>query len=235
MTVLCAKGLCYSIELCQGLPKSTAVNVRVPRACSASQKRSMSGSEASCMTMKMLEPGYVIRSARLEELVQLAAIEQSAARLFAGTPYAFLVQATPLSYEVVLERFRAGQVWVAIASPSAVVGYVVTKPVEHTLYLQQIDVDLTHGRRGIGTALISTVSVWAYQQGYSALSLSTFRTIPWNAPFYARLGFQPLDEAELLSGFRDIRQQEAEAGLPIADRVIMQCRKLPISIENRAG
>ena len=29
MTVLWYKGLCYSIELCQGLPNSTAVNARV--------------------------------------------------------------------------------------------------------------------------------------------------------------------------------------------------------------
>ncbi|MGG6238369.1 GNAT family N-acetyltransferase [Nodosilinea sp. AN01ver1] len=183
--------------------------------------------------MKMLAPDYEIRSARLEELPQLAAIEQAAASLFTGTPYAFLVEAAPLPYAVVLERFRAGQVWVAIASPSAVVGYVVTKPVEHTLYLQQIDVDPAHGRRGIGSALIGAVSEWANQQGYSALSLSTFRSIPWNAPFYARLGFQPLDEAELSAGFQQIRCQEAEAGLPIAERVIMLCHKLPIEVRNR--
>lgn len=183
--------------------------------------------------MKMLAPGYEIRSARLEELPQLAAIEQAAASLFAGTPYAFLVEAAPLPYAVVRERFRAGQVWVAIARSSAVVGYVVTQPVEHTLYLQQIDVEPAHGRRGIGSALIGAVSVWAHQRGYSTLSLSTFRTIPWNAPFYASLGFEPLDEAELSAEFQHIRRQEAEAGLPIADRVIMLCRKLPIEIENR--
>ncbi|MBE9155852.1 GNAT family N-acetyltransferase [Nodosilinea sp. LEGE 06152] len=181
----------------------------------------------------MLIPNYQIRSARREELPQLAAIEQSAAALFADTPYAFLVEAAPLPFEVVLERFQAGQVWVAIADQAAVVGYAVTQPVDQTLYLQEIDVDPAHGRRGIGSALISAVSLWANHQGYPALSLSTFRTIPWNAPFYARLGFQPLDEAELSAGFQHIREQEAQAGLPIGDRVIMQCRQLPILLENR--
>lgn len=183
--------------------------------------------------MKMLAPGYQIRSARLEELPQLAAIEQSAASLFADTPYAFLVEAAPLPFEVVLERFQAGQVWVAIAGQAAVVGYAVTQAVDQTLYLKQIDVAPAHGRRGIGSALISAVSVWANQQGYGALSLSTFRNIPWNAPFYAKLGFQPLAEAELSAGFQHIRRQEAQAGLPIADRVIMQCRKLPILVSDR--
>ncbi|OUL32873.1 hypothetical protein BV372_18135 [Nostoc sp. T09] len=60
-------------------------------------------------------------------------------------------------------------------------------------------------------------------KGYPIASLSTFRDIPWNSPFYWKLGFHVLDESELTAGFQQIRLQKAEAGLPIADRVIMQC------------
>jgi hypothetical protein len=52
-------------------------------------------------------------------------------------------------------------------------------------------------------------------------SLSTFRDISWNAPFYAKLGFRPVDEAELTTGFQQLRLKELEAGLPISERVIM--------------
>ncbi|MBW4457630.1 MAG: GNAT family N-acetyltransferase [Nostoc indistinguendum CM1-VF10] len=55
----------------------------------------------------------------------------------------------------------------------------------------QIDVAPEHGQRGIGSALVGTVCTWAKQQGYRIVSLSTFRDIPWNAPFYSKLGFQP--------------------------------------------
>jgi hypothetical protein len=55
------------------------------------------------------------------------------------------------------------------------------------------------------------------------MSLSTFRDIPWNAPFYAKLGFRILDESELTEGFQQIRRQEHESGLPITHRVIMYC------------
>jgi hypothetical protein len=43
-----------------------------------------------------------------------------------------------------------------------------------------------------------------------------------NAPFYLKLGFRVLDGSELTAGFQQIRLQEAEAGLPIAEQVIMQ-------------
>lgn len=39
--------------------------------------------------------------------------------------------------------------------------------------------------------------------------------------YYAKLGFQILAEVELTAGFQQIRRKETEAGLPIAQRVIM--------------
>jgi ribosomal protein S18 acetylase RimI-like enzyme len=171
--------------------------------------------------MTVLKLGYQIRSARIEELPLLSLIEQSAARLFLDTPYAFLVNDEPLSLDFVQQQFRAGRVWVAVDCHEIVVGYAIAREVDDTLYLQQIDVEPEHGRRGIGTALVTTVCAWAKQQGYSIVSLSTFRDLHWNAPFYSKLGFCHVDEAELTTGFQQIRLKEFEAGLPIVDRVIM--------------
>lgn len=171
--------------------------------------------------MRILESGYTIRSACVEELTLLAHIETSAASLFLDTPYAFLVNAEPLSLDFVRQRFQAGQVWVVVDQHDVVVGYAVTREVEDTLYLQQIDVDPEHGQRGLGYALVNTVCSWAKLQGYPVVTLSTFRDIPWNAPFYLKLGFRILDESELTIGFQQIRLQELEAGLPISERVIM--------------
>jgi predicted N-acetyltransferase YhbS len=164
---------------------------------------------------------YRIRPARFEELPLLSHIENSAAALFLDTPYAFLVNDDPLSLDFVRQQFQAGRVWVAVDCDEIVVGYAIAREVDETLYLQQIDVEPEHGRRGIGSALVKTVCDWAQQQGYEIVSLSTFRDIPWNAPFYAKLGFRPVDEAELTTGFQQIRLKELAAGLPVLDRVIM--------------
>jgi predicted N-acetyltransferase YhbS len=171
--------------------------------------------------MRILESGYTIRSARAEELTMLAQIERSAATLFLDTPYAFLANNEPLSLDFVQQRFQAGQVWVAVEKQGMVVGFAITREVDNTIYLQEMDVDPAHGRRGLGAALVETVCAWVQLKGYGAISLSTFCDLPWNAPFYAKLGFRMLDESELSTSFQQIRQQEQGVGLPIADRVIM--------------
>lgn len=173
-----------------------------------------------------MNSNYKIRSARVEELPLLSQIEDSAARLFLDTPYAFLVNDEPLSLDFVQQQFQAERVWVAVDCHE-IIGYAIAREVDNTLYLQQIDVAPEHGRRGIGSALVKTVCDWAQQQSYGIVSLSTFRDIPWNAPFYSKLGFRALDEAELTTGFQQIRIKELAAGLPISQRVVMYCEFQP--------
>ncbi|NJR48735.1 MAG: GNAT family N-acetyltransferase [Leptolyngbyaceae cyanobacterium CSU_1_3] len=171
--------------------------------------------------MTTLFSDYEIRSARTEDLATLAEIEQAAAMLFRNTSYAFLVDADPLPLDFVIQQFQAGRVWVAVDDRDLLVGYAIAQEIDGNAYLQQIDVHPDHGRKGIGRKLVESVCAWAEHQSYRRIFLSTFRDIAWNAPFYAKLGFQILAESELTSGFQQIRYKEAEAGLPIDQRVIM--------------
>lgn len=166
-----------------------------------------------------------IRAARIEDLSTLAEIERAAAMLFHDTPYAFLVDAEPLALDFVNQQFQAGRVWVAVDDRDLSVGYAIAQVVDGNAYLQQIDVHPAYGRRGVGRELVERVCVWAKKQNYQRIVLSTFLDIEWNAPFYAKLGFQILAEVELSSGFQQIRRKEAEAGLPI-DRRMMMYRQL---------
>ena len=70
--------------------------------------------------------------------------------------------------------------------------------------------------------LVHAVCEWAKQKGYEAVTLSTFRDVAWNGPFYSRLGFIVLTESELSAGLREFREVEASNGLPIKDRVCMR-------------
>ena len=54
------------------------------------------------------------------------------------------------------------------------------------------------------------------------LTLSTFRSVPWNAPYYARLGFAELPAAELTPGLTEILAAETAFGLDPAERVFMR-------------
>lgn len=171
--------------------------------------------------MNALRPDYKIRAAQIEDLAKLAAIECAAATLFLDTPYAFLVDDEPLCLDFVTQQFTAGQVWVAVDNRATIVGYAIVQDIDGESYLRQIDVHPNHGRRGIGRKLVERVCVWATEQNYRRIVLSTFLDIEWNAPFYAKLGFEILAEDELSAELQQIRRKEVEAGLPIDRRTIM--------------
>lgn len=73
------------------------------------------------------------------------------------------------------------------------VGFAQVLADHDTAHLQQLAVDPTQGRRGIGTALVRTCCEHARQRGYGELTLTTFRDVSFNAPWYARLGFEIID------------------------------------------
>ena len=70
--------------------------------------------------------------------------------------------------------------------------------------------------------LVEAACDWAREQGFTQIQLSTFRHIPWNAPFYARLGFRELADSELGPDLLAERRHEADAGLDMTKRVFMR-------------
>lgn len=89
-------------------------------------------------------------------------------------------------------------------------------------YLRQMTVEPSHGRRGIGTALLQKMTSIAAHEGYSAVWLSTFRNVPFNMPFYERHGFQeiPLSEADTV--LVELFNHEVPKGVNSAERALMR-------------
>ncbi len=79
-----------------------------------------------------------------------------------------------------------------------------------------------HGRRGVGARLVSAVCEWAARERYAWVTLTTFRDVPWNRPFYERLGFRVIPSAEASPALSSILQDEAQRGLDPARRVAMR-------------
>lgn len=128
----------------------------------------------------------------------------------------------PPSLEL-LESYRAaGRCWVA-AHPHALtddspVGYLIADPVDGAAHIEQVSVDPSAARLGIGRALIDHVAAWAERQGLTALTLTTFTDVPWNAPYYTRIGFTSLREDELTAacgGSGPRRRTTAWTGDPV--------------------
>jgi GNAT superfamily N-acetyltransferase len=190
---------------------------------------------------------YSIALARPRDLAPLPGIELRAAQLLRGhAPLPILAETT--SEEDFRVAQAAGRLWVALAGDDPV-GFAIVEmldddrvevsagtsgpagassaplgPERQLPHLEEIDVDPPHGRRGLGTSLVRAVCDWTVASGFSELTLTTFRAVPWNMPFYARLGFEVVPPAEQRPALARVVEYEAARGLDPAQRCAMRWR-----------
>jgi GNAT superfamily N-acetyltransferase len=156
------------------------------------------------------------------DLERLRMIERAAGRPFRDVGMAEIADDEPPSVATLDAYRRAGRAWAAVDDADLPVGYLLADPVDGCLHVEQVSVHPDHAGHGIGRVLIAHLADAATAQGVPALTLTTFADVPWNAPYYARLGFRPLADAELTPGLRAIRAREAAYGLDRWPRVAMR-------------
>ena len=171
-----------------------------------------------------MTPGYQIARARPEDLSLLPAIELAAAQLLRGyAPESVLNEAT--NGDTFADAARHARLWVALAG-DVPVGFALVEMLADDLpHLDEVDVEPSHGRRGLGTALVRAACEWATASGFSMLTLTTFRAVPWNMAFYARLGFVEIPRSSLRPELASVVSDEATRGLAAETRAVMayQC------------
>lgn len=167
---------------------------------------------------------YSIVNAQPHQLPDLAAIELSAAQMLTGhAPEHVLAETTPI--ETFRRAMEAGRLWLALGDGMPVGVALVEMLADDLPHLDELDVRPEHGRRGLGSALVRAVCGWAVANKFPLLTLTTFRHVAWNMPFYSRLGFAELPPARLRSELQQVVALEASRGLNPDARVVMgyQC------------
>jgi GNAT superfamily N-acetyltransferase len=130
-----------------------------------------------------------IRPPRRDELEALVAIEREAGALFKTIGMPEIAYDDPGTVPE-LEPFRAdGRAWVAVDADDRPIAYLISAVVDDCAHVEQVSVAPAHARRGLGAALVDYLAAVAAAEGRPAVTLTTFRDVPWNAPYYARLGF----------------------------------------------
>ena len=171
---------------------------------------------------------YNIQLAQTLHLPLLADIEHAAAQYFPD----HLIPPALKNGVVPLDELEAAQkqdrLWVAVLvnkSPKQglaehlPVGFAIAEQIENAAYLREIDVHPDHQGRGLGRQLIAAVVNWALEQDLNAVTLTTFAEVPWNAPYYQRLGFDIVKNDALSRALHTRLKHEQDLGL--RDRVAM--------------
>ena len=172
-----------------------------------------------------MENNYLIALARPEHLAALPRIENAAAECFPAGMIPDQVKNFVLTLEDFENALAKNHLWTAVTLDDQPVGFALVLVKDKSAMLAELDVDPEHQRQGLGRKLVQTVIDWAREEGYHSLTLTTFSNVPWNAPFYEKLGFRRLQETELTANITVALAREAELGLK--DRVAM---RLEISV-----
>ncbi|HBB56315.1 MAG TPA: hypothetical protein DCZ49_09055 [Hyphomonadaceae bacterium] len=113
-----------------------------------------------------------------------------------------------------------GLLWVALTPEGNLCGFAMGLVRDRDVYLAQISVDPRAGRQGYGRRLVTRLIDAARNRGAPSLVLSTYRDLPWCAPFFARCGFVDWPPARWAAWQFILRAAEA-ARMPIETRQLM--------------
>lgn len=159
----------------------------------------------------------MIRLATPAEVAAVMRVERDAATRFIAVGLPGAVGLPTLPEAALLAACAEGRLLVACEA-GAVVGFALVSLHGDDTHLDELDVASSHGGRGVGRALLAAVNDWARERRCRRVTLTTFRDVPFNAPFYARVGFVEVHDDERLE-----KHLEAERahGIDLAPRVAM--------------
>jgi GNAT superfamily N-acetyltransferase len=108
-----------------------------------------------------------------------------------------------------------------LVAGSPAVGFAALITVDARAHLAALAVHPTHGRRHIGTQLLTAACAEAANAGHTEMTLTTFADVPWNGPWYGARGFIELPADVWGPGLRAVWAAEQAAGIIVAPRIAM--------------
>ncbi len=164
---------------------------------------------------------WSLRLAQPADADFMPAIEAAAARRFAEEPGLEALDPDDTWEVPELQRLiRKGHCLVSHVGEQ-MVGFLACEPFRRELHIWEMDVLPDFQGRGIGSGLVRACLIDAGNSGFSAVTLTTFRDVGWNAPFYARLGFEEVVALDAHPRLAGELANEADDGLPIERRCAM--------------
>jgi GNAT superfamily N-acetyltransferase len=165
-----------------------------------------------------------IRPAHLDDVPSMIEIERAASDMYRSLSMDFVADDDPGSPEELEPYVRDRRAFVATDAADRPIAYIILDAVDGAAHIEQVSVHPEHARQGIGRTLIERGASWAREHNLRSLTLTTYVDVPWNAPYYERLGFRRLAPVEETPGLRMIRDHERAAGLEVWPRTSMSRR-----------
>ena len=166
---------------------------------------------------------FLIRTADVADSDLFPDIERSSGKIFLTIPdLAWIADDDVTSSEDHCRYIRQGTVWVAETSQGEVAGFLTAEVAGNELHIWLLAVEYAFQRKGLGRRLVSTAVAYAENNRLNAVTLTTFRDVVWNEPFYAALGFKTLAISAITPRLSEALEREIRHGMPGKKRCAMQ-------------
>jgi ribosomal protein S18 acetylase RimI-like enzyme len=132
------------------------------------------------------------------------------------------VKGDPTSIDAHQVTLAAELLWVACGEYNLPLGFLGAERFGQELHIAELSVQLDCQQQGIGRRLVATVVHHARSLSLSAITLTTFRDVAWNAPFYVKLGFEVVPERTMSGRLHQKVMEEDQRGLKKEQRCAMQ-------------
>lgn len=172
------------------------------------------------MTPGSVPDAVVIRPASGQDASAIAAVEASARRLLHDCGVDLDALELPHGFEETISWDLA----LVAEIHDEVVGMTRCSDLgDGWLALDQISVLPGYARQGIGRRLLNALVVHASERGFRTITGTTFRTLPFNAPFYA--GLSAVEDTDPHPVMAQRRRIERQIGLDnFGPRLVMRLR-----------
>ena len=164
----------------------------------------------------------IIRLALPEDAQLLPAIEISAAQAFRMiNELSWLADSPPMSIERHSQLIALSTCWVALDAENQPQGFLSSERYGSYLHIYELSVMQSMQGKGTGRRLIEAAKGYARSSRLSFITLTTFTNVPWNAPFYSRVGFQTKATTDLDQRLAGILSEEYRHGFARESRCAM--------------
>lgn len=160
-----------------------------------------------------------IRPARPDEIARIQDLENDAGDAFVAL--GMHDDFPGLEADAVAAAIAAGWGFVATDAADEAVGFAVCEVRDAALYLAELGVGRAWQQQGIGGALLRRV-VERATGSFEVIWLTTYRDVPFNAPWYRREGFS--EAHDVPPWLARIRAREVAMGADRWPRVVMRRR-----------
>jgi GNAT superfamily N-acetyltransferase len=179
---------------------------------------------AAVQQSESLEPAaeFIIRRAQSWEIPLLEYVERSAAEIFRTANLGFLADGDTVDPAALAAMAHANHLWIAANRFDQPIGFVGGEYLNGNFHIVEISVAKEFQGKGVGKALMTAMVQQVSREGYKSVTLTTYKKLPWNAPWYSKMGFFEVNAQDMGREYLDILASEAQHGLDVRSRCVMK-------------